>query len=151
MTTKETENLWEIALMFLCFGDIRWSHLDCISGPTSSYLGYISRHTAVTMGLYGFTQPSVLCMLGHRSGPAHQFRKNQFGGCGTDIYIYIHTDIYICHIIYMRDLDDTLDVWCFPASLSIGGSVAGKGGVAHIAAHSSPTGLREVALSETVL
>ena len=73
------------------------------------------------MGLCEFTQPSVLCMLGHRSGPAHQFRKNQFGGCGTDIYTYIY--IYI----YMYDLDYTLDVWCFPGSLSIGGSVAGKG------------------------
>ena len=90
MTTKETENCCDF---FLSFGDIRRSHLDCISGPTLSHLGYISRHTAVTMGLCGFTQPSVLCMLGHRSGPAHQFRKNQFGGCGTDIYTYRYIDI----------------------------------------------------------
>ena len=53
--------------------------------------------------------------------------------------------------IYECDLDYTLDVWCFPGSLPIGGSVAGKGGVTHIAAHSSPTGLREAALPETVL
>ena len=33
----------------------------------------------------------------------------------------------------------------------MGGSVASKGGVAYIAAHSSPTGLREAALPETVL
>ena len=51
------------------------------------------------MGLCGFTQPSVLCMLGHRSGPAHQFRKNQFGGCGTDIYTYRYIYIYICAIL----------------------------------------------------
>ena len=97
------------------------------------------------MGLCGFTQPRVLYILGHRSGPAHQFRKSQFGGCGTDICTYRY--IYI----YMRDLDYTLDVWGFPGSLLIGCSVAGKGGVGHIAAHSSPTGLREVALPETVL
>ena len=91
MTTKETENRCD----FLCFGDIMRSHLDYISGPTLSHLGYISRHTAVTMGLCGFTRPSVLCMLGHRSGSAHQFRKNQFGGCGTDIYTYRYIYIYI--------------------------------------------------------
>ena len=34
--------------------------------------------------------------------------------------------------------------------ISIGGSVAGEGGVAYIAAHSSPTGWRGVALPETV-
>ena len=102
------------------------------------------------MGLCEFTQPSVLCMLGHRSGPAHQFRKNQFGRCGTDIYTNRYTYIYNIYI-YMCDLDYTLDVWCFPGSLPIEGSVAGKGGVTHIAAHSSPTGLREVALPETVL
>ena len=84
------------------------------------------------MGLCGFTQPSVLYMLGHRSGPAHRFRKNQFGGCGTDTYY-------------------TLDVWCFPGSLPVGGSVGGKGGVAHIVAHSSPTRLREAGLPEKVL
>ena len=66
------------------------------------------------------------------------------------IYIQIHIYIYI-YDIYMCGLDYTLDVWCFPASLPIGGSVAGKGGVAHIAAHGSPTKLREVALPETVL
>ena len=97
MTTKETKNCCD----FLCFGDIRRSHLDCISRPTLSHLGYISRHTAVTMGLCGFTQPSVLCMLSHRSGPAHQFRKNQFGGCGTDIYTYRYIYIYIIYI-YVR-------------------------------------------------
>ena len=34
--------------------------------------------------------------------------------------------------------------------IPIGGSVAGEGGVAYIAAHSSPTGRRGVALPETV-
>ena len=86
-------------------------------------------------------------MLGHRSRPAHQVRKNQFGGCGTDIYILSYIYIYIC----VCDLDYTLDAWFFPESLSIGGSVAGMGGVAHFAAHISPTGLREVALLETIL
>ena len=81
---------------------MRWSHLDCISGPTLSHLGYISRHTAVTMSLCGFTEPSVLCMLGQRSGPAHQFRKNQFDGCGTDIYTYIYIYIYMMIYIYVR-------------------------------------------------
>ena len=67
------------------------------------------------------------------------------------IQIHIHTDIYIYIYIYTCDFDYSLDVLCFPGSLPIGGSVAGKGRVAHIAAHSSPTGLREVALPETVL
>ena len=61
--------------------------------------------------------------------------------------------IYICAIY-------TLDVWCFPVladtaytrrHVPIGGSVAGKGGVAYIAAHSSPTRWRGVALPEMVL
>ena len=94
ITTKETEN----CCGFLRFGDIRRSHLDCISRPTLSHLGYISRHTAVTMGLCGFTQPSVLCVLGHRSGPARQFRKNLFGGCGTNIYTYRYIYIYMIYI-----------------------------------------------------
>ena len=67
---------------------------------------------------------------------------------------YIHTDTYIyiyVYDIYTCDLHYTLDVWCFLGSLPIGGSVADKHRVAHIAAHSSPTGLREVALPETVL
>ena len=64
-------------------------------------------------------------------------------------YGHIHTIIYI--YICVCDLDYTLDAWFFPESLSIGGSVAGMGGVAHFAVHISPTGLREVALLETIL
>ena len=65
-------------------------------------------------------------------------------------HIYIQIIRYMINI-YVCDLDYTLDVWCFPGSLPIGGSVTGKGGVAHIAAHSSPPGFREAALPETVL
>ena len=65
----------------------------------------------------------------------------------TDTYIYIYIyDIYI----YVRFRLQTECV-VFSGSLPIGGSVTGKCGVAHIAAHSSPTGLREVALPERVL
>ena len=90
-------------------------------------------------------------MLGHRSGPAHQVRKKTIWWVWYGhIYIQIHIYIYMIYI-YTCDLDYTLDVWCFQGSLPIGGSIAGTGGVAHIAAHSSLTGLREVALSEAVL
>ena len=64
----------------------------------------------------------VLCMLGYRLGPATYVRFRLHTGCVV-----------------------------LSGSLPIGGSDAGKGGVAHIAAHSSPTGLREAALPETVL
>ena len=67
-------------------------------------------------------------------------------------HIYMHIYTYIS-VIY------TLDVWCFPVlcrhrthlSTHIGGSVAGKGGVAYTAAHSSPTRWQGVALLEMVL
>ena len=87
--------------------------------------------------------------------------ENQFGGCGfqysfgSKLRTYIHTDIYIyiCAIY-------TLDVWCFPvfgrhrthsSAHTNRGSVADKGGVTYIAAHSSPTRRRGVALPEMVL
>ena len=100
--------------------------------------------------------------------------ENQFGGCGfrysfgSKLRTYIHTDIYIYNIymiyiyiyiyIYVRfihwmcgvfrSLADTAHTrWHIP----IGGSVADKGGVTYIAAHSSPTRRRGVALPEMVL
>ena len=98
---------------------------------------------------------------------------NQFGGCGfsivsgqtTGIELYIHTDIYI-HIyiydiyiyIYMRFIHWMCGVFRSLADtahtrrhIPIGGSVADKGGVTYIAAHSSPTRRRGVALPEMVL
>ena len=94
--------------------------------------------------------------------------ENQFGGCGfqysfgsklrtyihTDIYIYIHIYIYIyvrfihwmCGVF--RSLADTAHT---RRHIPIGGSVADKGGVTYIAAHSSPTRRRGVALPEMVL
>ena len=88
-------------------------------------------------------------MLGHRSGPADQFRKNQSGGCGTDIYTYIYIYIYDKYIHVRSRLYTGCVV--LPGKFTNRGSVAGKGGVAQIAAHSSPTGLREAALLKTVL
>ena len=86
--------------------------------------------------------------------------ENQFGGCGfqysfgSKLRTYIHTNIYIyvrfihwmCGVF--RSLTDTAHT---RRHIPIGGSVAGKGGVTYIAAHSSPTRWRGVALPEMVL
>ena len=95
--------------------------------------------------------------------------ENQFGGCGfqysfgSKLRTYIHTDINIYTHIYMiyiyvrfihwmcgvfRSLADTAHT---RRHIPIGGSVVGKGGVTYIAAHSSPTRWRGVALPEMVL
>ena len=99
--------------------------------------------------------------------------ENQFGGCGfqysfgsklrtyihTDIYIYIYIYIYYIYIyIYVRFIHWMCSVFRSLADtahtrrhIPIGGSAAGKGGVTYIAAHSSPTRRRGVALPEMVL
>ena len=72
---------------------------------------------------------------------------------GTDIYIYI-LYIYMIYIFIhwmcgvFRSLADTAHT---RRHIPIGGSVADKGGVTYIAAHSSPTRRRGVALPEMVL
>ena len=88
--------------------------------------------------------------------------ENQFGGCGfqysfgSKLRTYIHTDIYI--YIYVRFIHWMCGVFRSLADtahtrrhIPIGGSVADKGGVTYIAAHSSPTRRRGVALPEMVL
>ena len=96
--------------------------------------------------------------------------ENQFGGYGfqysfgSKLWTYIHTDIYIyiqIYDIYIYMCDLYTGCVCFFRSLAdtahtrrhipIGGSVADKGGVTYIAAHSSPTWRRGVALPEMVL
>ena len=101
--------------------------------------------------------------------------ETQFGGCGfqysfgsklrtyihiryqVQICIYIHTYIYDIYIYVrfihwmcgvFRSLADTAHT---RRHIPIGGSVADKGGVTYIAAHSSPTRRRGVALPEMVL
>ena len=95
--------------------------------------------------------------------------ENQFSRCGfqysfgSKLRTYIHTDINIythIYIIYIyvrfihwmcgvfRSLADTAHT---RRHIPIGGSVAGKGGVTYIAAHSGPTRWRGVALPEMVL
>ena len=96
---------------------------------------------------------------------------NQFGGCGfqysfgSKLRTYIHTYIYIYTYIYdiymyiyvrfihwmcgvFRSLADTAHT---RRHIPIGGSVADKDGVTYIAAYSSPTRRRGVALPEMVL
>ena len=69
-----------------------------------------------------------------------------------DIYIEIYIYIYVRFIHWMcgvfRSLADTAHT---RRHIPIGGSVADKGGVTYIAAHSSPTRRRGVALPEMVL
>ena len=67
---------------------------------------------------------------------------------GTDIYIYIYVRFihWMCGVF--RSLADTAHT---RRHIPIGGSVADKGGVTYIAAHSSPTRRRGVALPEMVL
>ena len=100
--------------------------------------------------------------------------KNQFGGCGFQYsfgsklrtyihtryrYIYIHIYIYDIYIyIYVRFIHWMCGVFRSLADtahtrrhIPIGGSVADKGGVTYIEAHSSPTRRRGVALPEMVL
>ena len=100
--------------------------------------------------------------------------ETQFGGCGFQYsfgsklrtyihtryrYIYIYTYIYIYDIyIYVRFIHWMCGVFRSLADtahtrrhIPIGGSVADKGGVTYIAAHSSPTRRRGVALPEMVL
>ena len=90
--------------------------------------------------------------------------ENQFGGCGfqysfgSKLRTYIHTDIYIYIYIYVRFIHWMCGVFRSLADtahtrrhIPIGGSVADKGGVTYIAAHSSPTRRRGVALPEMVL
>ena len=100
MTTKKTGNFCDC----LCFGGgvtlivfrgLRWSHL-----------GYISRHIAVTMDLCGFTQPSVLCILGHRWRLLNFGKSNLVGVVSGIVSGQTYGHIYIQ--IY------TPDVWCFP-------------------------------------
>ena len=83
------------SLIFLCFGDIRRSHLDCISGPTLNHLGYLSRHTVVTMGLCGFTY-LVCCVC----WPTGRGRLTNFGKTNLVgvVRTYIHTDTYVYNI-----------------------------------------------------
>ena len=98
--------------------------------------------------------------------------ENQFGGCGFQysfgsklrtyihtryIYIYIHIYIYDIYI-YVRFIHWMCGVFRSLAGtahtrrhIPIGGSVADKGGVTYIAAHSTPTRRRGVALPEMVL
>ena len=63
-----------------------------------------------------------------------------------DIYIYVRFIHWMCGVF--RSLADTAHT---RRHIPIGGSVAGKGGVTYIAAHSSPTRRRGVALPEMVL
>ena len=92
---------------------------------------------------------------------AHQFREINLVGVVFSIvsgqnygHIYIQIYIYICvrFIHWMcsvfRSFADTAHT---RRHIPIGGPVAGKGGVAYIAAHSSPTRWRGVALPEMVL
>ena len=98
--------------------------------------------------------------------------ENQFGGCGFqysfgsklrtyihtryrymyiyiyiyDIYIYVRFIHWMCGVF--RSLADTAHT---RRHIPIGGSAADKGGVTYIAAHSSPTRRRGVALPEMVL
>ena len=73
-----------------------------------------------------------------------------YGHIYIQIYIYIY--IYMRFIHWMcgvfRSLADTAHI---RRHIPIGGSVADKGGVTYIAAHSSPTRRRGVALPEMVL
>ena len=68
------------------------------------------------------------------------------------IYIQIYINIYVRFIHWMcgvfRSLADTAHT---RRHIPIGGSVADKGGVTYIAAHSSSTRRRGVALPEMVL
>ena len=116
------------------FRDLRWSHL-----------GYISRHTAVTMGLCGFTQPNVSCMLGHRSRLTNFGKVNLVGVVSSIVSGQHYGCVVLSGNFVFADTAHTR------RHIPIGDSVAGKGGVAYIAARSSPTGLRGVALPETVL
>ena len=93
-STKETGNLCDC----LCFGDKRWSHLDCISGPTleSPWL-YISTHSGHDGFMWVHTTSCAVY-----AGPqveAHQFREINLVGVVSsiisgqkyvDIYIQIH-------------------------------------------------------------
>ena len=63
-----------------------------------------------------------------------------------DIYIYVRFLHWMCGVF--RSLADTAHI---RRHIPIGGSVADKGGVTYIAAHSSPTRRRGVALPEMVL
>ena len=62
------------------------------------------------------------------------------------IYIYVRFIHWMCGVF--RSLADTAHT---RRHIPIGGSVADKGGVTYIAAHSSPTRRRGVALPEMVL
>ena len=62
------------------------------------------------------------------------------------IYIYVRFKQWMCGVF--RSLADTAHT---RRHIPIGGSVAGKGGVTYIAAHTSPTRWRGVALPEMVL
>ena len=79
-----------------------------------------------------------------------------YGHTYIKIYTYIY-DIYI-YIYYVRFIHWMYGVFRSFANtahtrrhIPIGGSVAGKGGVAYIAVHTSPTRWRGVALPEMVL
>ena len=63
-----------------------------------------------------------------------------------DIYIYVRFIHWMCGVF--RSLADTAHT---RRHIPIGGSVADKGGVTYIAAHSSPTRRRGVALPGMVL
>ena len=143
MTTKETGHFCD----FWCFGDIRWSHLDCISGPTleSTWL-YISTHSGHGVFFLG-SHNLVCCVYWAKGGGSPISEKSiwwvwfpvYFRVKTTDIYtyryIYIYIYIYVCYIYVCAS--NTLDVWCFSVfffadtaqtrrHIPIGGSVAGK-------------------------
>ena len=110
------------------------------------------------MDLCGFTHPSGRYILGHRR------RLTNFGKpiwwvwflsiVSVQNYGHIYMQIYIygrfIHWMFgvFRSFADTAHT---RRHIPIGDSVVGKGGVVYIAAHSSPTRWRGVALPEMVL
>ena len=137
---------------------------------------YFGTYVGVTLAIYLDSQRSrwvyvgshnLVCCIYCATGGGPPISEKSCGGCGfqysfgSKLHIYTYKYTYIWYIYSLCAIHTGCvvlsgkfffaDTTHTRRRMPIEGSVAGKGVVAYIVAHSSPAGLRAVARPETVL